>query len=45
MYRFCFVFSENTKIYAALRSQILKQNKASKILHWVFQRFIFVVTD
>ena len=30
MYRFCFVFSENTKIYTALSSQKLKQKKPVK---------------
>ena len=30
MFRFCFVFSENTKIYAALSSQKLKQKAPVK---------------
>ena len=30
MFRFCFVFSENTKIYAALSSPKLKQKKPVK---------------
>ena len=30
MFRFCFVFNENTKIYAALSSPKLKQKKPVK---------------